>query len=84
MLWHCNVTDVSNWLFPGADQYCPPEFKEKSEYNGKPATVWSLGILLFALVCGDSSNADDLNKINVTNFSEAVLSEGKLFMKQIV
>ncbi|XP_016337724.1 serine/threonine-protein kinase pim-2-like [Sinocyclocheilus anshuiensis] len=62
-------------IFTGTDQYCPPEFKEKGEYNGKPATVWSLGVLLFALVCGDFPNVDDLNKINANNFSKAGLSE---------
>lgn len=73
-----------NHFPPGTDQYCPPEFKEKGEYNGKPATVWSLGVLLFALVCGDFPNADDLNKISANNFSKAGLSEGELLMKQIV
>ncbi|XP_058602363.1 serine/threonine-protein kinase pim-2 [Onychostoma macrolepis] len=62
-------------IFTGTDQYCPPEFKEKGEYNGKPATVWSLGVLLFALICGVFPNADDLNKINANNFSKAGLSE---------
>uniref|UniRef100_A0A9J7YDG2 non-specific serine/threonine protein kinase n=1 Tax=Cyprinus carpio carpio TaxID=630221 RepID=A0A9J7YDG2_CYPCA len=61
-------------IFTGTDQYCPPEFKEKGEYNGKPATVWSLGVLLFALVCGDFPNVDDLNKINANNFYKAGLS----------
>ncbi|XP_016424405.1 serine/threonine-protein kinase pim-2-like [Sinocyclocheilus rhinocerous] len=62
-------------IFTGTDQYCPPEYKEKGEYNGKPATVWSLGVLLFALVCVDYPNTDDLNKINANNFSKAGLSE---------
>ncbi|XP_052433456.1 serine/threonine-protein kinase pim-2-like [Carassius gibelio] len=62
-------------IFAGTDQYCPPEFKEKGEYNAKPATVWSLGVLLFALVCGDFPNVDDLNKINANNFSKAGMSE---------
>ncbi|KAL1259215.1 hypothetical protein QQF64_009792 [Cirrhinus molitorella] len=64
-------------IFTGTDQYCPPEYEEKCEYNGKPATVWSLGVLLFALVCGDYPNTDDLNKINANNFSKAGLSEAR-------
>ncbi len=79
-----NLQMFQNHFPPGTDQYCPPEFKEKGEYNGKPATVWSLGVLLFALVCGDFPNADDLNKISANNFSKAGLSEGELLMKQIV
>ncbi|XP_050987366.1 uncharacterized protein LOC127178501 isoform X1 [Labeo rohita] len=61
-------------IFAGTDQYCPPEYTEKGQYNGKPATVWSLGVLLFALVCGDYPNTDDLNKINENSFSKAGLS----------
>ncbi|TRY56655.1 hypothetical protein DNTS_014133, partial [Danionella cerebrum] len=34
------------------EQFIPPEFKEHGEYHGKPATVWSLGILMFCLVTG--------------------------------
>ncbi|XP_067258474.1 serine/threonine-protein kinase pim-3 [Chanodichthys erythropterus] len=62
-------------IFTGTDQYCPPEYEEKGEYNGKPATVWSLGVLLFALVCGDYPNTDDLHTINAHNYSKAGLSE---------
>ncbi|XP_043117617.1 dual specificity protein kinase Ttk [Puntigrus tetrazona] len=62
-------------IFIGSDQYCPPEFYEKGEYNGKPATVWSLGVLLFALVFGDFPSADDLYRINAKTFSKAGLSE---------
>lgn len=74
------LIDAKNLLPPGTDEYCPPEFEEMGEYNGKPATVWSLGILLFALVCGDFPNTHDLHKINENNYSKAGLSDGKLFI----
>lgn len=70
----------ANLFPPGTDQYCPPEYEEKGEYKGKPATVWSLGVLLFALVCGDYPNTDDLRMINSNNYSKAGLSEGELLI----
>ncbi|KAG1925410.1 serine/threonine-protein kinase pim-2-like [Pimephales promelas] len=62
-------------VFSGTELYCPPEVEFYGKYYAKPTTVWSLGILLFAMVCGAYPSDSDLYMINSNIWSSPGLSQ---------
>ncbi|XP_016303422.1 serine/threonine-protein kinase pim-2-like [Sinocyclocheilus anshuiensis] len=60
--------------FCGTPEYCPPEYYVDHKYHGKPTTVWSLGVLLFMLVCGHYPEPRDIEMIDYGIWSKPDLS----------
>ncbi|XP_039519815.1 serine/threonine-protein kinase pim-1-like [Pimephales promelas] len=60
--------------YNGTAQYCPPEFRIEGRYHGNPATVWSLGVLLFRIVCGHYPEAIELLAIKIGIWNHPDLS----------
>lgn len=50
--------------FQGTKEFAPPEFFKYGRYNGEMLTVWSLGILLFSMLCGNVPWQHEMDILN--------------------
>ncbi|KAK9974154.1 hypothetical protein ABG768_022261 [Culter alburnus] len=69
------LTDAGYTSFAGTKEYCPPEYETNGEYHGEPATVWSLGIVMFALLCGKFPESEDLDELDKNIWTKDGLSQ---------
>nr|XP_021322981.1 serine/threonine-protein kinase pim-2-like [Danio rerio] len=62
-------------VFCGTREYFPPEYEMYGRYHAQPATVWSLGIVLFAMMCGALPSISDHSLIRNYRWTSPDLSK---------
>ncbi|XP_051721525.1 serine/threonine-protein kinase pim-2-like [Ctenopharyngodon idella] len=69
------LTSAGYTSFAGTEEYRPPEYEMYGVYHGEPATVWSLGILLFVILFWEYPSRRDLRMISKNVWKKEGLSE---------
>lgn len=82
ILYKCMNHWMTSLFFLGTREYFPPEFQIYGIYHAKPTTVWSLGIVLFAMMCGALPSFADQYMIEDYRWTSPGLSQGEIFIKE--